>query len=32
MKKKAEPVYRAMDWDLSSIRTGKLQTKLDEWF
>ena len=30
--KKAEPVYRAMNWDLSSIRTGKLQTRLDEWF
>lgn len=30
--KKAEPIYRAMDWDLSSIRTGKIQKKLDEWF
>lgn len=30
--KKAEPIYRAMDWDLSSIRTGKLQTKLEDWF
>jgi len=30
--KKAEPIYRAMNWDLSSIRTGKIQKKLDEWF
>ena len=30
--KKAEPIYRAMDWDLSSIRTGRIQKKLDEWF
>ena len=30
--KKAEPIYRAMNWDLSSIRTGKLQTKLEDWF
>ena len=30
--KKAEPIYRAMNWDISSIRTGKLQTKLEDWF
>ena len=30
--KKAEPIYRAMDWDVSSIRTGKIQMKLDEWW
>ena len=30
--KKAQPVYKAMDWDLSSIRTGRIQKKLEEWF
>ena len=30
--KKAEPIYKAMDWDLSSIRTGKIQKKLDDWW
>ena len=30
--KKAEPVYRAMDWDISSIRTGRIQSSLLEWF
>ena len=30
--KKATPVYKAMNWDISSIRTGKLQTKLDDWW
>jgi len=30
--KKAEPIYRAMNWDVSSIRTGKIQMKLDEWW
>jgi len=30
--KKAEPIFKAMDWDISAIRTGKLQTSLDEWW
>jgi DNA polymerase elongation subunit (family B) len=30
--KKAEPIYKAMKWDLSSIRTGKIQRKLDDWW
>lgn len=30
--KKAEPIYKAMEWDLSSIRTGKIQRKLDDWW
>jgi len=30
--KKAKPIYEAMDWDISSIRTGKIQTTLEEWF
>jgi DNA polymerase elongation subunit (family B) len=30
--KKAEPVYKAMGWDLSSIRTGTIQSSLEEWF
>lgn len=30
--KKAEPIYKAMGWDMSSIRTGKIQTTLEEWF
>jgi len=30
--KKAEPIYKAMNWDLSNIKTGKIQTKLEEWF
>ena len=30
--RKAEPIYKAMDWDLSSIRTGKIQKKLDDWW
>ena len=29
---KAKPIYKAMEWDISSIRTGKLQMKLDEWW
>jgi DNA polymerase elongation subunit (family B) len=29
---KAKPIYKAMDWDLSSIRTGKIQKKLDDWW
>ena len=29
---KAKPIYKAMGWDISSIRTGKLQTSLEEWF
>jgi len=30
--KKAEPIYKAMDWDVSSIRTGSIQMSLTEWF
>jgi DNA polymerase elongation subunit (family B) len=30
--KKAEPIYKAMGWDISSIRTGYMQTSLDEWW
>tara|TARA_R100000995_G_C3471718_1_gene118689 strand:+ start:547 stop:1428 length:882 start_codon:yes stop_codon:yes gene_type:complete len=30
--RKAEPIYKAMDWDISSIRTGKIQKKLDDWW
>lgn len=30
--KKAEPVFKAMGWDLSAIRTGKIQSNLDEWW
>ena len=30
--KKAEPIYKAMGWDISSIRTGTIQTSLTEWF
>lgn len=30
--KKAEPIYKAMGWDISSIRTGYTQTSLDEWW
>tara|TARA_R100001377_G_scaffold78978_1_gene56936 strand:+ start:15 stop:446 length:432 start_codon:yes stop_codon:yes gene_type:complete len=30
--KKAEPIYKAMNWDLSSIRTGRIQKKLDDWW
>lgn len=29
---KAKPIYKAMDWDISSIRTGKIQLSLEEWF
>tara|TARA_R100000030_G_scaffold99096_2_gene89786 strand:+ start:945 stop:1859 length:915 start_codon:yes stop_codon:yes gene_type:complete len=29
---KAKPVYKAMGWDLSTIRTGKIQKSLEEWF
>lgn len=29
---KAKPIYKAMNWDLSSIRTGKIQKTLEEWF
>jgi|TARA_R100000482_G_scaffold10885_1_gene3249 DNA polymerase elongation subunit (family B) len=29
---KAKPVYEAMGWDLSSIRTGRIQKSLEEWF
>jgi len=30
--KKAEPIYAAMGWDITSIRTGKIQRSLEEWF
>jgi len=30
--KKAEPVFKAMGWDLSSIRTGKIQKTLEDWW
>tara|TARA_R100001463_G_scaffold20843_4_gene50589 strand:- start:484 stop:1398 length:915 start_codon:yes stop_codon:yes gene_type:complete len=30
--KKAKPIYEAMGWDVSSIRTGSIQTSLTEWF
>jgi len=30
--KKAEPIYKAMGWDMSSIRTGKIQLSLEEWW
>ncbi len=30
--KKAEPIYRAMNWDISNIRTGTIQKTLGEWF
>ena len=30
--KKAEPIYKAMGWDMSSIRTGKMQLSLEEWW
>ena len=30
--KKAEPIYRAMEWDTSSIRTNRIQRKLEEWW
>ena len=30
--KKAEPIYKAMGWDISAIRTGKIQRSLEEWF
>tara|TARA_R110001606_G_scaffold363829_1_gene518074 strand:+ start:221 stop:1114 length:894 start_codon:yes stop_codon:yes gene_type:complete len=30
--KKAEPIFKAMGWDLSSIRTGKIQMSLEEWW
>ena len=30
--KKAEPIYKAMSWDISAIRTGRIQKSLEEWF
>ena len=30
--KKAEPIFKAMDWDISAIRTGRIQKTLEEWF
>ena len=29
---KAKPIYEAMGWDISTIRTGKIQKSLEEWF
>lgn len=29
---KAEPIYKAMDWDIHSIRTGKIQTSFEDWW
>ena len=29
---KAKPIYKAMNWDISAIRTGKIQKSLEEWF
>jgi len=30
--KKAEPIFKAMGWDTTAIRTGKIQSSLDEWW
>jgi len=30
--RKAEPIYRAMNWDISNIRTGTIQKTLGDWF
>jgi DNA polymerase elongation subunit (family B) len=30
--KKAKPIYESMGWDISSIRSGRIQTSLTEWF
>ena len=30
--KKAEPIFKAMGWDVSAIRTGRIQASLDEWW
>tara|TARA_R100000353_G_scaffold81253_1_gene61143 strand:- start:1813 stop:2130 length:318 start_codon:yes stop_codon:yes gene_type:complete len=30
--KKAEPIYRAMGWDMSAVTRDRKQTTLDEWF
>mgnify|MGYP003136572619 FL=1 len=30
--KKAKPIYKAMNWNLSNIKSGKIQTNLEEWF
>ena len=30
--KKAEPIYRAMNWSTDSIRTGRLQTSFEDWW
>ena len=32
VKKKAEPVFNAMGWDLAAIKTGRIQKTLGEWF
>jgi hypothetical protein len=30
--KKAEPIFRAMNWDLKQITKDRYQRELDEWF
>jgi len=30
--KKAEPIYKAMNWDTDSIRTGRMQTTFEDWW
>lgn len=30
--KKADPIFKAMGWDISSIRTGRIQASLEEWW
>lgn len=30
--KKAKPIYLAMGWDISAIRTGKIQKSLSDWW
>tara|TARA_R110001592_G_scaffold302364_1_gene574282 strand:- start:6338 stop:7267 length:930 start_codon:yes stop_codon:yes gene_type:complete len=30
--KKADPIFKAMGWDISSIRTGRIQSSLEEWW
>ena len=32
VKKKAEPVFNAMGWDLTAIKSGNIQKTLEEWF
>lgn len=30
--KKAEPIYKAMNWNISGIRNGSVQMSLEDWF